>query len=308
MLTRILNKYNSIYKKIIKRPSQVVLETTNRCNLNCPFCLVGSHNNLIEKYGNAAHDHMTRQMGIMSEDTFNLVSKNLKSFGIKKVYMHFQGEPFINNNTPRFCNKLKKDGFNIDIFTNGLVLSDKSINEIAGTEIDLIRFSIDGTTQETYGKNRVGGNLDQAMKNMQKVAQAVSAKTRVEWQFVALKNNEHEIVEARELAKKLGVYFFVKGFRETDSNLAPENPELRAKFLNKPCTDIYHQIGIYWNGDIVPCCYDVDGKAIMGNLHDNDLINIWNSNKYIAFRKAVDKSTIEPHNEPSICGSCLRWK
>ena len=304
----LLQAYNKILKKIRKRPVQAVLEMTNRCNLNCPFCMVGNHNELIEKYGDASHDHMTRKLGVMSEETFNLVYRNLKSFGIKKVYMHFQGEPFLNKNTPAFSKRLKQAGISVGVFTNGLAFTDRSIDEIAGAGIDLIRFSIDGATQDTYEQNRVGGNLEKVMENMKKVASAVSGKTRVEWQLVALKNNEHEIDEARELAKTIGVNFFVKGFRETNPKLAPKNPEYRSKLLKKPCSDIFHQIGIYWNGDVVPCCYDVDGKEIMGNLHENDLSGIWNSDKYISFRKRVRNFSNSQDNEPAICRNCLRWK
>ena len=133
-------------------------------------------------------------------------------------------------------------------------------------------------------------------------------KTRIEWQFLALRNNEHEIEKARKLAQDIGIHFFVKGFRETDPALKPENAKYHAKFFKKPCKDIYHQIGIYWNADVVPCCYDVDGKEIMGNLLKNSLQEIWDNEQYRDFRRRVDDAVISPRNEPCICKTCLRWK
>ncbi len=306
-ITKLFKRISTI--KTPKQPSRAVIETTNHCNLNCPFCLVGMQNELTGKNGNVAHDLMTRPRGFMDDVTFNQVMRELKLFGIKKTYLHFQGEPFLNKLTPKYASELKRQKFEVAIFTNGQTFNEKSILELADAEVDLLRFSVDGASEETYQKNRVGGKFVTVLENMKKVVAAhKNKKTCIEWQFIALRNNEHEIEKARELAKEIGVHFFVKGFRETDSKLAPANPHYRAQFHRKPCTDIYHQLGIYWNGDIVPCCYDVDGKEIMGNLLEQDLKTIWHNEKYINFRKNVAKSKMNSHIEPDICKSCLRWK
>lgn len=301
--------YRKIHRRLIKKPTQVVLEATNSCNLNCPFCMAGMQNELVAKHGNAAHNLMTRPTGFMTEETFSTVQRELKDFGIKKVYLHFQGEPMLNKLTPEFAARLKGDHFEVGIFTNGQAFNDGNIKDLAKAEIDLIRFSVDGASEETYQKNRVGGKFEKVYENMKRVALAHKNKrTRIEWQFIAMRNNEHEIEKARKMAEEIGVNFFVKGFRETLPSLTAENSKYRAKYLKKPCTDIYHQIGIYWNGDVVPCCYDVDGKEVMGNLSKTGLRAIWKSQTYSSFRKNVDGFTKYPEDEPSICRTCLRWK
>lgn len=304
-----LNINRKIRENILKKPTQAILEPTNACNLNCPFCMVGMQNELISKHGTVAHNLMTRPMGFMTEETFNSIHRGLKRFGIKKVYLHFQGEPLLNKLTPQFAMELKKDNFEVGIFTNGQAFGDKNILELAKAEIDLIRFSVDGASEETYQQNRVGGKFKKVYKNMKKVADAHKGKrTRIEWQFLVLKNNEHEVETARKMANEIGVHFFTKGYRESVPEFATENPGYRAKYHKKPCKDIYHQIGIYWNGDVVPCCYDVDGKEIMGNLLSQSLKEIWDGEKYRGFRKRVDNFLKSPDNEPAICKNCLRWK
>ena len=296
-------------QKILKKPTQAIIETTNSCNLNCPFCLVGMQNELIEKHGNTAHDLMSRKIGFMSEKTFETVHRELKNFGIKKVYLHFQGEPILNKFTPQFAYRLKQDNFEVGLFTNGQVFNDRNIAEIAKAGVNLIRFSVDGASEETYQQNRVGGKFEKVFSNMKKVADAHRGKkTRIEWQFLALRNNEHEIEKAKELAAELGVHLFVKGYRVTDPDLAPVNDQYRSRLMKKPCTDIYHQLGIYWNGDIVPCCYDVDGREIMGNVHRAGLSEIWNGEKYRLFRKCAKMCRRSPDAEPEICKNCLRWE
>jgi radical SAM protein with 4Fe4S-binding SPASM domain len=307
ILHRLIRKV--IPEPISRKPARVIIETTNRCNLNCPFCLVGMQNNLMNGHGNVAHDLMTREMGMMSPETFKRVRAQLKSFGIKSALLHFQGEPFLNKHTPEFARQLKTDGLYVGVFTNGQAFSDKIIKRIAQAEIDLIRFSVDGVTENTYQQNRVGGKFKNVYENMKKLVAAHNdKKTRIEWQFLPLKNNEHEVETAKRLADEIGVHFFLKGYRVTDPELAPDNKKLRSSFLKKPCTDIYQQLGIYWKGDVVPCCYDVDGHDIMGNILNDDLQAIWQNEKYTEFRSRVDKVLRSPSDEPEICKSCLRWK
>lgn len=271
--------------------------------------MVGMQNELVRKTGTASHDLMTRLQGMMSKEVFEAVVKNLADFGIKKVYLHFQGEPFLNPLTISFAQMLKQKRFEVGIFTNGLVLSDALIKQLADCEIDLIRFSVDGASQETYGKNRVGGDFKRVYEIMRKTVSVHQGKpTRIEWQFLALKNNEHEIEKATAMAREIGIHFFVKGFRETDPALRPVNPKYQSVYLKKPCKDIYHQIGIYWNGDVVPCCYDTDGKEIMGNITRTALRDIWNDQRYKDFRSKVDRAARVPEGDPGICKTCLRWR
>ncbi|RJQ27209.1 radical SAM protein [Candidatus Parcubacteria bacterium] len=301
--------FNKLIKNRRRKPKQVVIETTNTCNLNCPFCLVGMQNELINAHGSVSHNLMTRDFGMMSVETFSKVRNELKNFGIKKAFLHFQGEPFLNKNTPDFAKQLKDDGLWVGIFTNGQAFKNNTIENTVSSEIDLIRFSIDGASEETYQKNRVGGRFSNAYNNMRKVVKAHQGKkTRIEWQFLPLKNNEHEVAKAQELANEIGVHFFTKSFRVTDPEIAPINEKYQVIYLKKPCTDIYLQLGIYWNGDVVPCCYDVDGKEIMGNINSQSLLAIWNSEKYKLFRKKVDTFDKYPDYEPEICSSCLRWQ
>jgi radical SAM protein with 4Fe4S-binding SPASM domain len=310
LLEKIKYKLKSKYQStILRRPKRVILEMTNRCNLNCPYCMVGMQNDWMGKYGSTSHDLMTRTQGTMDEKIFTRAAETMKDFGITYVYMHFQGEPFLNSKMPNFSKILKDQGFGVGVFTNGLAFGEKNIKEIAEAEIDLIRFSVDGASQETYAKNRVGGNFDKLLVNMDKVVKAHEGKkTRIEWQFLPMKNNEAEVEKAKKIAEDLGVHFFLKGFRPTDPELLPDNEEYRATFLKKPCKDIYGQLGIYWNGDVVPCCYDTDGKEIMGNIMERDLIDIWEGEKYKSLRFNIDNTLNDPNNDPEICKSCLRWK
>src|SRR5690242_16062059 len=103
ILGRVRLYRNRFREKVLRKPTHVLLETTNRCNLNCPFCLVGQQNTLIEEHGSTAHDLMSRPFGMMSKDTFETAKKTLTQFGIRNVYLHFQGEPLLHRELPAYA-------------------------------------------------------------------------------------------------------------------------------------------------------------------------------------------------------------
>ena len=57
------------------------------------------------------------------------------------------------------------------------------------------------------------------------------------------------------------------------------------------CNALVNQIGILWNGIVVPCCNDYDGKIVLGDLHKDKLIDIINSEiaikLYDGFKKGI---------------------
>lgn len=287
------------------KPTTLVLEPTNLCNLNCPFCMVGVHNEYNKKHKSAAHNFITRPKGFITGATLNKVIKEASLFGIKKIQFHFQGEPLMHKRYVPMVIKLKKAGFYVQFFTNGLLLTPNAVNRLVMAGVDLIRFSIDGLTQDVYEKNRVGGDCKKAFDNLQKmVRRAKGSKTKIEWQLIVLSNNEHQIAEAVALSKKIGVKLFLKTYAVTDKSLVPKNKKYIRKLVDKPCTTIYRQFCVYWNGDIVPCCYDTDGRNVVGNIHRDSLLNIWKSATYNKFRSSVCTLV----NEPKICKTCLYWK
>ncbi|KKL60605.1 hypothetical protein LCGC14_2203620, partial [marine sediment metagenome] len=58
-------------------------------------------------------------------------------------------------------------------------------------------------------------------------------------------------------------------------------------------------ITIRWNGDVVPCCYDIMSEYVIGNIRENSLEEIWNNERYNNIRKGI-----EIGHPVEICGGC----
>ena len=288
------------------RPRMLSVEPTSRCNLNCPFCLVGLQNSL----PSTEHDLLPRGFGYMDMDLFEKIVKDAAAFGTTILQLHFQGEPLLHRDFPEMVRIGKKSRMETRVFTNGLALTETKANAILDAGLDLMRFSVDGATEGTYQKNRVGGKFARVHENMKMMAELSrrrKSSIQLEWQMIALQNNEHEIEMAERYARDIGIRFFVKTFAVTDPDLAPSNPKYRRQLHPKPCLDIYRAIFVYYNGDVVPCCYDQEGACVVGNLGESTLEEVWESENYSDLRRRIDEADIHPEAEPGICKNCLKW-
>ena len=257
-----------------------------------------------------AHSDLDRPFGKMDFSLAKKIIADAKKFGIKEVMLTFQGEPLLHENFVNIIRFVKKTGMKAVVFTNGMLLNHDFARAIIEAGLDSIRFSVDGASSQTYTLNRVGGDFAQVfdnLKNMAQVARKLNSPINIAWQFIALKNNEHEIIQAKKMAKDIGVTFLVKTFAESVPELTPRDPKYRRILQKKPCIDIYRMICVYWNGDVVPCCYDMTGKEIMGNIQDQTFSDLWKSKRYKEFRRRVNNAPKFPPEEPNLCRTCLKW-
>lgn len=288
------------------RPKMLSIEPTARCNLNCPFCLVGQQNSL----ESTEHDLLPRGMGDMEWNLFEKFVKDAVDFGIEKLQLHFQGEPLLYKKFPEMVKVAKIAGLKTQAFTNGLPLTEDKADKIIKAGLDHLRFSVDGATQKTYELNRVGGEFNKVYRNMDmmvKRKKKFSSDIDLMWQFIALRNNEHEIGIAREMAQAINIPFFVKTFAESVPELVPTNPELRRELHLKPCTDIYRSTFVFYTGEVVVCCYDLKGEYVVGDLRTQTLEEVWRSEEYKLVRYRINNADKEPDSEPEICKNCLKW-
>jgi radical SAM protein with 4Fe4S-binding SPASM domain len=289
-----------------KRPRMISVEVTSRCNLNCPFCLVGMQNQL----ASTEHDLLPRGLGTMDLPLYDKIVKDAVAFGIEKMQLHFQGEPLLHTKIHEMVARAKAAGMTTQMFTNGLPLTEAMADRLLDAGLDMLRFSVDGVSEEVYQKNRVGGQFWRVERNMRMMvakARARRSPIHLEWQMIAMRNNEHEIAAARTRAGEIGINFFVKTFAVTDPDATPADPQYQRRLHLKPCTDIYRAIFVYYNGDVVPCCYDIAGKAIVGNLARQTLTEVWESAPYADLRRRIDQAYLRPNDEPELCKSCLKW-
>lgn len=206
-------KFNCVYKNSVKnfeRPFKIEtirLETTAYCNLKCPGC--PSRCWMDSESSIKSHP----RLGSIPIDKIEAILTDTKDT-LKAILLYNFGEPFLDKRLLEILRLAKRivPGVFILISTNGNVMPN-GWPEIIIKEglIDRIIFSIDGASQESYGKYRVGGNFDKAFRNMTEFSKykKLYAKSipQLEWQYILFKWNDsdEEIKHARELAVEHGL-------------------------------------------------------------------------------------------------------
>jgi radical SAM protein with 4Fe4S-binding SPASM domain len=72
-----------------------------------------------------------------------------------------------------------------------------------------------------------------------------------------------------------------------------------------PCVRPWFIITILWDGRVVPCCYDYDGKYVIGDLTTHSLKEIWNNRRMQELRRQLITGTF--YDNP-LCENCREAK
>ena len=288
-------------------PVSISVEPTTSCNLRCPECPSGLRS-------------FTRPTGMMD---FDLLKKTIDEQYHHLLYLllYFQGEPFLN---PRLFDFVKY-AVNKKIYTatstNGHYLDQENAQKIVECGLDRLIISVDGTTQSTYEKYRIGGKLNKVIEGAENVVKwkkrLKSPKPHLIFQFLVVNHNEHQVNYIYQLAKDIGInevklktaqiYDYQSG-----SDLLPSNNrfsryykgndgtyEIKNKLENR-CWKMWHSNVVTWDGQVVPCCFDKDADHQLGNLNDTQMTEIWKNKKYRNFRRNVNNS----RKDIDMCTNC----
>ncbi len=168
-------------------PFAVLVDLTNSCNLNCPWC--------IDKYARFGKEIPTKRMLDLLDE--------FKSMGILSIVYFGGGEPLIHPGINEILTKTAKLEIDYAINTNGIVL-DKVVT-VVGKTCSWTRVSWDAGTSATYQKMHGKDLFDKVRINTGKLA--IVAKGTVGISFVVMKDNVRDISKAAKIAREIGCDF-----------------------------------------------------------------------------------------------------
>ena len=260
----------------VKKITSLIIEPTNTCNLRCTFCFVT--------------EGMTREGGFMEFDLFKKIIDD--SPDLEHLCMHNWGEPLLHKDIFKMIEYAKNKGVNYVVMnTNGTLLTDKMIDQIVDSKLDIIRFSIDGSA-ETFKRVR-GVELKKIEQNINK-----------------LKN----VKEIRRPELKMGVVFTIEEDTEGDVEdyithweQIVDHVRLQPKLITSPRTEIcpepfgkdYGKLVVLWDGRVIPCCVDYNANLTIGSVQNNTIPNLWKNEKMDLLRKQHLKGQF-----PDTCANC----
>ncbi|MEW6101141.1 MAG: radical SAM protein [Candidatus Omnitrophota bacterium] len=296
-------------------PATLNIEPGNICSLHCPLCPTGAGEPGLSK-------------GFMELVLFKRVIDEIGR-AVTSINLYSWGEPFLNKDLSEMIRYAKEANNKVRITTStNLNTEDKPLlKKLITCGIDEIIVSCDGASSETYAKYRVGGDFQRVIENMKYLCdlkKELGKSTKIVWNFLVFRHNEHELDKARAMAEEIGVDFRVGLMRtsmkdeilkphkeaiEKDKAWIPDNPEYSAydkeKFLPKKmiksCRKPWQEITVNWDGKIFPCCAVYEEKYNFGNANESGIKKAWNNGMFQRARRELKDKKLRPE---TICGIC----
>ena len=297
-------------------PTHVMIEPSAHCNLRCALCPITTG--------------LGRPQGLMDLPTFRKAVDQIAPWAFTLLLWDW-GEPFVNPDIFAMIAYAKRTGIKVISSSNGHPFTRDGMAEtLVRSGIDTIIFAIDGATQETYARYRQEGRLETALAGVRQVVASKralgSATPIVNFRFIVMAHNEHEIPRVRELAPELGVDVLTfktlcedlrDPYRAPDPSggtaapsfvpadpryrrfrLGPRGERLRRR--HNPCKHLWTSPCVHWNGNVCPCTFDPGDRRVLGNLHQASFAEIWRGEAYRRERRAFRAAW----EQLPVCNTC----
>ncbi len=248
---------------------RVYVEITNKCNMSCSFCH-GTH----------------RPPKQMTLGEFARVAGSLRGI-TEYLYLHLLGEPLTHPYLPMFIEYASTCGFKVAITTNGTLLPKLGDSLIASGvyKVNISLHSFEGESEDAQ-RRYILSCLDFAEK-------ASAAGVLCVLRLWNLQRDENGCIEpyqnsltATLLHERFGNAwsFGARGARihhklhiEYGERFVWPDMSLPALGDSVYCHGLGDHFGILADGSVVPCCLDAEGDMTLGNIFENDIHSILES-------------------------------
>ena len=258
-------------------PYSIQVEAIKACNFKCNYCVYSTDKNI--KYS------------CMDLDTYNKLLYGISLFSkkLKNIIFTGLGEPLLNNNIYKMIEMSLNYSDNVTLITNGSLLNKSNIDKLLKTGINEIRISMQGLTEEDYYKicgYRI--NFQEFIDNVSYLYKnRGETKIALKIADIAL-NTEEKQKKFFELFENISDYLIIQKISPLQNDVNYDGiikDYSKNLYFNdidcindiNVCPMPFFTFLIFSNGNVIPCCSVNDNVPIVGNILENNLYDIWNS-------------------------------
>ena len=254
----------------MKKLKKAYLEITNLCNLRCSFC-----------------PGTKRKTGFIAPEDFRLLAGRLRPH-TDYLYLHLMGEPLMHPKLDELLGIAEGLDFRVMVTTNGTLLPERGGLLIDSPAVEKVSISLHSFEGNEGEEAALAAYLEQCLTF---AAEAGAAGKKCGLRLWNLDGEETQGANDRneEILARMEAEFpkpWKEGRRGT--GLAPniylewgerfEWPDLNAREGETHfCMGLRDQVGVLWDGTVVPCCLDHEGDIPLGNLYEQSLEDILNT-------------------------------
>ncbi|MCR4293545.1 MAG: radical SAM protein [Candidatus Kuenenia sp.] len=313
-------KIFNIYKKVFSTPRPILnyfplsyyIDLSTICNLRCLHCFQREFD---------SDKHIKRQF--MKYEDFLKILEKIKDYALI-LHLYNWGESLLNPDALKIIRAAYDCGIRSRISSNiAMRMSDEYVEGIIESGLYRLTCSIDGPTQEIYGKYRVDGDIEQVINNARRIL-AVRKKRSVKYPFIVYRMlvfewNHEYIEQSRNLAKEIGFdgfYTYPGTYNrdgeevlwDMDNRRWKSDPGRRSGMnlvkAKTPCHWLFNSMVLTANGRSLACCTIPELAAEGPSLIQCSLNEVWNSEGYVRSREYSLGLTLDRSKVMYQCKKC----
>lgn len=237
------------YRRLLNGVPVIEIELSALCNIRCRVC---------------PRTAITRPKGRMQKSTFDdLVNWLPNGIGVGFSGM---GEPLLNESVVTYLSVLKKKNIQVIIKTNGLLLTPTLLDKLIAAGVWHIQISVHSGIREEYEQRMTGAKYDTLIEVLENVSRTANAPVSI---YTINDINDPQNVESvKQLSEQYHVPFFSGEIHSRAGSLYKPENEAQLRSGEFECRIFPKIIFITWDGNILACSHDLEGKTNLGNLRD----------------------------------------
>lgn len=290
-------------------PDVLRLESSAICNFNCRHCSNGQNH--------------PQERGLLSEEVFEGLKEQfgIKGYIPRVVVLYHGGEPLINNKLPEQIKWFIDHGTKkVKIVSNGSLLTEEKARALIDAGLTDIYFSFDGLSPDENDIIRCNGCFERDSQNVRRFIEIMpseglnvkiaNVQILTKELFEKWARGEYQITPPQYLVDTFADYLDRIEFVSYPAMVWPGYDRNTSEFdtcvkdipKTDYCDNLFETVTVLSNGDVVPCCYDIVGRCVFGNVLKENIFDIWNKKEFTDFRQAVRDS-----DPKGICRECMRF-
>ncbi len=276
-------------------PSRINIEPTNKCNLRCSMC---------------PRKDQTRAEGEIDAALVSKLADEISRHAPAEVRLHKDGEPLLAPHIFDFIEdiKIRAPSTLLNMDTNALKLDEEKAEKLLDSRLDVLLFSVNAATADTYKKVRGSSKYDQVIANIERFLELRAERGYV-WPGIKV-----QLIVMTDTRNEIGLFKEQWGDKEVDVLLIPainwggHRPEvgslMELPLRRYPCTFLFNSFSINWDGKVSFCNVDFDHMGIIGDVNQQSIEEVWKSPEFESYRMLHKQGRWD---EIDLCRDCNYW-
>ena len=307
---RVERAYKNRQANVTAVPYLLNIEPLYYCNLECPLC-----------DRQIFPDARKNDAGKLPLEIIDKIFDEVGDY-LYQCQIFGQGEPLLDwKRTKYIIDRARSRKIFTLLSTNCTIMNPQLGRDVIASGLNHLVCAIDGISQESYSKYRVGGQVEKALETLRlfcRERDAQGSNIEIEWQFLVHRYNIHEVETARKMAEELGVFIRFSPLHgmEYDHDLQehwlpdqgePKWQDGRVDYgvtrHEWPCYFLWRALIVNSNTQLARCLI-YQNVAEYGSLRDGSVMELFNSPESQRARQLFSKGAVAAGDFPAPCNNC----